>query len=285
MKDNIIGIIGGSGLYAMQGFEIIEEKKVSTPFGEPSDKVVLGTLSGIKVAFLPRHGVGHRIPPGKINYRANICAMKRLGVNSLISVSAVGSLKEEIKPGHLVIVDQFIDRTKFRAQTFFEDVVAHVAFAKPVCANLASSLYDAAKSLGITVHAKGTYVCMEGPAFSTRAESLLHKAWGADLIGMTNMPEAKLAREAEICYSTIALSTDYDAWKDEDHVDVVAVLEIIRANVANAQAVIKAALPKITDERNCVCASALKGAIMTDPKLIPKDVKKKLEPIAGRYLK
>lgn len=286
MSEQLIGIIGGSGLYNMEGFDLLEEKKVSTPFGEPSDKIVIGKLGSKKIAFLPRHGKGHRYSPSVINYRANICALKMLGVKQIISVSAVGSLKEEIAPGDLVIVDQFIDRTKSRQSTFFESgIVAHVAFAHPICNQLAAIVYNSAKELGIKVHKKGTYVCMEGPQFSTKAESLLHKSWGADLIGMTNATEAKLAREAEICYSTIALSTDYDCWKEEGHVDVKAILEIIRKNVANAQKVIRNVVEKIPEKRSCPCASALMGAIMTDKKVVSEDMRKKLEPIAGRYLK
>lgn len=284
MSEKLIGVIGGSGFYNMEGFEVLEEKRVSTPFGEPSDAIVIGKLSGRKVAFLPRHGVGHRLSPSTINYRANICALKMLGCEWVVSVSAVGSLKEDIRPGELVIVDQFIDRTKFRAQTFFEGgIVAHVAFGDPVCKELAKTLHDSAKSLGVKVHKGGTYVCMEGPAFSTRAESRLHKSWGADLIGMTNMPEAKLAREAELCYATIALSTDYDCWKEEGHVDVGEIIAILKQNVANAQKVLKDVVAKIPLDRKCACANALAGAIMTDSKLVPKETKKKLEPIAGRY--
>ncbi len=284
MAGKLIGVIGGSGFYNMDGFEVLEEKRVSTPFGEPSDAIIIGKLSGRKVAFLPRHGVGHRLSPSAINYRANICALKMLGCEWVVSVSAVGSLKEDIRPGELVIVDQFIDRTKFRAQTFFEGgIVAHVAFGDPVCKELAKTLHDSAKSLGVKVHKGGTYVCMEGPAFSTRAESRLHKSWGADLIGMTNMPEAKLAREAELCYATIALSTDYDCWKEEGHVDVGEIIAILKQNVANAQRVLKDVVAKIPLDRKCACANALAGAIMTDSKLVPKETKKKLEPIAGRY--
>lgn len=281
----LIGIIGGSGLYEMEGFKVKEEKKIETPFGCPSDKIIIGEIGGRGVAFLPRHGRGHRYSPSTINYRANICAMKMLGVEQIISLSAVGSLKEDIAPGHFVIVDQFIDRTKFRKQTFFDDgIVAHIMFAHPVCADLAGILYNTAKSAGIMVHNGGTYVCMEGPAFSTRAESFLHRAWGADLIGMTNMPEAKLAREAEICYATIALATDYDCWKEEELVDIAAIIATLKKNVANAQRVIKDAIPKILETRKCACANALAGAIMTDLKLVPASVKKKLAPIAGKYL-
>jgi len=286
MSERLIGIIGGSGFYQMEGFEIIEERKILTPFGAPSDAIVIGRLGDKKVAFLPRHGKGHRLSPTAINYCANIYAMKMLGVERLVSISAVGSLKEEIRPGDLVIVDQFIDRTKFRPQTFFDDgITAHVAFAHPVCSDLSSILYSTAKSLGLVVHNGGTYVCMEGPAFSTRAESFLYRQWGASLIGMTNMPEAKLAREAELCYSTIALATDYDCWREEEHVDIETIVATLKKNVVNAQRVLKAAVERIPGDRKCGCANALSGAIMTDGKLISKETKKKLDAIAGRYLK
>ncbi len=283
---DLIGIIGGSGLYEMEGFKVKEEKKVKTPFGDPSDAVLIGELNGSEVVFLPRHGRGHRISPSAINYRANIYALKMLGVKWIVSVSAVGSLKAEIAPGDFVIIDQFIDKTKFRPETFFDDgIVAHVAFSHPVCNKLAGVLYKSAQKCGIKVHNGGTYVCMEGPAFSTRAESLLHRQWGADVIGMTNMPEAKLAREAEICYATMALSTDYDCWKEEDHVDVEAVIATLKKNVVNAQKVIKDAVASIAGGAECWCHNALKGAIMTPPKFVTTATKKKLEAIAGRYLK
>ncbi|MBI2974552.1 MAG: S-methyl-5'-thioadenosine phosphorylase [Deltaproteobacteria bacterium] len=286
MTEKLIGIIGGSGLYEIEGFRALDEKKVNTPFGEPSDAIIVGELNGRKVAFLPRHGKGHRFSPSTINYRANICALKMLGVEWIISVSAVGSLKEEIAPGDFVVVDQFIDRTKFRAQTFFDDgITAHVSFAHPVCSSLADVLYNSASSLGIKTHKGGTYVCMEGPAFSTRAESFLHRQWGADLIGMTGMPEAKLAREAEICYATIALSTDYDCWKEEEHANVGAIVATIKKNVSNSKSVIRDVVAKIPEKRGCPCANALSGAIMTDLKTVPMNVKKKLEVIAGRYFK
>lgn len=287
MTEKLVGVIGGSGLYNMEGFEITDEKRVATPFGDPSDAITLGRLNGRMIAFLPRHGRGHVYSPSNINYRANICALKMIGVEWIISLSAVGSLREEIVPGHLVIVDQFIDRTKFRVQTFFDDgIVVHVPFAHPVCPDLAGLLFQSAKNLGITVHKGGTYVCMEGPAFSTQAESFLHRQWGAGLIGMTNMPEAKLAREVEICYSTIALATDYDCWKEEGHVGVERIVEIIKKNVANAQKVIKDAVTRIpTGERRCICANALSGAIMTNKEAISKQTKKRLEIIAGKYLK
>lgn len=285
MTEKLIGIIGGSGLYGMEGFTISEEKKISTPFGEPSDSVFLGTLSGRKVAFLPRHGRGHLIPPGKINYRANVCAMKMIGAEQLISVSAVGSLREEITPGHLVIVNQFMDKTNGRAPSFYDDgLVVHVAFADPVCKDLADALYDSAKDLGIPVHKDKTYICMEGPAFSTRAESHMHRAWGADVIGMTNMPEAKLAREAEICYATIALSTDYDCWRDGEHVNVATVVATVKKNIANAQRVLRDALPKIPATRSCACSHALDGAVQSDVNAISRATKEKYKPLLGRLL-
>jgi len=286
MAENLIGVIGGSGLYNMEGFDLVEEKKVSTPFGEPSDKIIIGKLGSKQVAFLPRHGRGHKYSPSVINYRANICALKMLGVQQIISVSAVGSLKEGIAPGDLVIVDQFIDRTRSRANTFFDGgIVAHISFAHPVCERLAAVVYDSAKELGIKTHKKGTYLCMEGPQFSTKAESFLHKNLGADLIGMTNATEAKLVREAEICYSTIALSTDYDCWKDDEHVNVKAILETMKKNVSNAQKVIRTTIEKMSEKRDCACANALMGAIMTDKKMISEDIRKRMEPIAGKYFR
>lgn len=281
-----IGVIGGSGLYEMEGLVNVKRKKVKTPFGDPSDELVTGKLGGVDMVFLPRHGRGHRILPSEINFRANIWAMKKLGVERIISVSAVGSLKKEIVPGHAVIIDQFIDRTRGkRADTFFGDgVVAHVAFADPVCDHLAKVLHDAAKEIGWKAHKGGTYICMEGPLFSTRAESHLYRSWGAEVIGMTNLQEAKLAREAEICYATIALATDYDCW----HKEVVTVEQVIAtmsANINNSKSAIRAAIPRIKMERTCGCKDALKHGIMTDPKKIPSKTKADLKLIIGKYVK
>lgn len=285
MSEKLVGIIGGSGLYGMEGFEIIEERKVSTPFGEPSDKIILGKLNGRKVAFIPRHGRGHLINPGKINYRANICAMKMVGVEWIVSVSAIGSLKEEVVPGDFVIVDQFIDKTNGRIQTFYDDgVVVHVGFGNPVCSDLANILHNSTKNLGIKVHNGGTYVCMEGPAFSTRAESFMHKAWGATVVGMTNMPEVKLAREAEICYATIALATDYDCWREGPHVDAAMVVATVKKNIVNAQKVLKDAVTKIGTDRKCFCSHALDGAIQSDISMVSESTKKKYKPLLGRLL-
>jgi 5'-methylthioadenosine phosphorylase len=286
MAKDIVGIIGGSGLYQMKGVEIREERRVSTPFGDPSDAVMLGTLKGRDVAFLPRHGRGHKVLPHEINYRANIFALKSLGVETILSVSAVGSMREEIKPGELVMVDQFIDRTKCRPQTFFGDgIAAHVGFAEPVCRNLRETAVGAAHELGIRAHNRGTYVCIEGPMFSSRAESNVYRSWGVSVIGMTNYQEAKLAREAEICYATIALVTDYDCWRVEDeHVDVAMIIKTLTENVEKAQQVIKAVLPKLGGG-DCACRHALENAIMTDHAVIPGKVKKALAPIIGKYVK
>ncbi len=285
MAERLVGIIGGSGLYGMEGFKIIEERRVSTPFGEPSDAVIIGELSGRRVAFMPRHGRGHLINPSKINYRANIFAMKSVGVEWLISVSAVGSLREEIVPGHLVIVDQFIDKTNGRTQSFYDDgVVVHVAFADPVCKELAGMLYESAKKLGVTVHNGGAYVCMEGPAFSTRAESHMHRAWGANVVGMTNMPEAKLAREAEICYSTIALATDYDCWRAGEHVSADMVVATVKKNIANAQRVLRDVIPNISADRKCACAHALQGAVQSDVSKVTPKTREKYAVLLGSVL-
>jgi 5'-methylthioadenosine phosphorylase len=286
MTKGLIGIIGGSGLYEMEGLKITEEKAVETPFGKPSDSIMIGTLEGKDVAFLPRHGRGHLIPPHQLNFRANIYALKQLGVERIISVSAVGSMKENIKPGDIVIVNQFIDRTKVRHQTFFEDgIVAHVSFADPVCPVLFDTLSESAGKAGAAVHRGGAYVCIEGPMFSSRAESKIYRSWNVDVIGMTNYQEAKLAREAEICYATIALSTDYDCWHEtEEDVDAMKVVEVMNKNVATAKKIIRYALPQISGERNCPCASSLKYAIVTDRSKIPADTKKRLKPIIGRYI-
>ncbi len=282
-----IGVIGGSGLYEIEGLTHIEEIKVETPFGAPSDAFITGELEGIKMVFLPRHGRGHRYLPSEVPYRANIYGMKKLGVQRIISVSAVGSMKEEIVPGHIVIPDQFFDRTQGkRASTFFGNgVTGHVQFADPVCSELSSVLFDAGQSAGATVHKGGTYICIEGPNFSTRAESMIYRSWGVDIIGMTNIPEARLAREAEICYGTVALATDYDCWHDgHDDVTVEAVLEIIRQNVATARDIIKQAVRALSAEPKCACGSSLQYAIMTDRTLIPEQTRKDLDPILGKYL-
>lgn len=286
-KKTLIGVIGGSGLYAMQGFQKAKTVTLETPFGQPSGDYVMGTLGGAEVVFLPRHGVGHVLNPSEINFRANIWGMKKLGVSAIISVSAVGSLKEEIKPGHMVVIDQFFDRTRLRPATFFEKgIVAHVSFADPVCAQLRAVLVQAAKKSQATVHAKGTYVCMEGPQFSTRAESHWYRnSLGADVIGMTNLQEAKLAREAEICYATLALATDYDCWHEgAEAVTTEQIIAILGANVQMAQKIIATALDAITPDANCPCQHALKHAILTDHKMISKEARERLEIIIGKYI-
>jgi 5'-methylthioadenosine phosphorylase len=282
-----IGIIGGSGLYDMAELTDREERKVSTPFGDPSDPYVIGTLRGKRVAFLARHGAGHRYTPSELNYRANIFGMKMLGVQYILSASAVGSLQEEYVPQNLVIPDQFFDRTKGRASTFFGNgLVAHVAFAHPVCEKLGDVAYDSCTSIGATVHRGGTYVCMEGPQFSTLSESKLYRSWGMEIIGMTNLQEAKLAREAEICYATIALVTDYDCWHPEhDSVTVDMIIQNLVANAKTAQQVIAESVARLPYERTCECATALQHAIITRPDAVPAKVKHDLAPIVGRYLK
>lgn len=283
----MIGVIGGSGLYEMEGLEQIEERVVETPFGPPSDPFITGMLNGVRLAFLPRHGRGHRLLPSEVNYRANIFGMKQLGVERIISVSAVGSLKEEIVPGHIVVPDQFIDRTKgIRKDTFFgEGIVAHVGLADPTCSCLSESLVRAALTVGATVHRGGTYICMEGPAFSTRAESFMYRTMQADIIGMTNLTEAKLAREAEICYGVIALSTDYDCWHEQhDAVTVDAILAIMHRNVTMAKAIIRQVTQDGCCTRNCSCGSALQTAIITDRSRIPAATAAKLAPLVAKYL-
>jgi 5'-methylthioadenosine phosphorylase len=287
MSEKIIGVIGGSGLYEMEGLTDVREEVIVTPFGDPSDRYITGTLNGVKMVFLPRHGRGHRLLPSEVNYRANIYGMKKLGVGQIISVSAVGSLKEEIVPGHIVIPDQFIDRTKgVRKDTFFGNgVVAHAGFADPVCACLSDALESAAKRAGATVHRGGTYICMEGPAFSTRAESFMYRGLEASVIGMTNLTEAKLAREAEICYGIIALSTDYDCWHtSHDDVTVEAIIKIIHQNVAMAKNIIREAVNLISSERACPCASAMQYAVITDKKTIPAQTRADLDILVGKYL-
>ncbi len=281
-----IGIIGGSGLYDMADVTDRREITVSTPFGEPSGPYVLGTLRGKRVAFLARHGAGHRLSPSELNFRANIYGMKTLGVEYLLSASAVGSLKEQYKPLDIVIPDQFIDRTRGRASTFFgRGLVAHVGFAHPFCRLLSGLVYDSGRRTGATIHRGGTYVCMEGPQFSTLAESNLYRSWGADIIGMTNLQEAKLAREAEICYTTIALVTDYDCWHpDHEHVTVEMVIANLVQNAQTAQQIIADAVDRLPFERTCECASALKYALITRPEAIPERTKQELGPLVGRYL-
>jgi 5'-methylthioadenosine phosphorylase len=281
-----IGIIGGSGLYAMPGLTGVREHVVETPFGDPSDAFILGELDGRRVAFLARHGRGHRILPSELNFRANIYALKSLGVERILSVSAVGSLKEEHKPTDFVIPDQFIDRTFARVGTFFgQGVVAHVGFGDPVCATVCSAIQQACAQVGVVGKRGGTYVCMEGPQFSTRAESNLYRSWGADVIGMTNLQEAKLAREAEICYATMAMVTDYDCWRaGHDNVTVEQVVAVIHQNADNAAKVVRAAVACMPRERGCACASALKYAVMTDRAAIPQETRERLGLLLEKYL-
>lgn len=286
LQEAEIGIIGGSGLYTMPGLSNTREERVSTPFGEPSDAFVLGDLEGHKVAFLARHGRGHKLLPSELNFRANIYAMKKLGVERILSVSAVGSLKEEHKPTDFVIPDQFIDRTFLRVATFFGDgVVGHVAFGDPVCATVASTIEAACATAEVVGKNGGTYVCMEGPQFSTRAESNLYRSWGADVIGMTNLQEAKLAREAEICYATMAMVTDYDCWREgHDDVTVDQIVAVLNQNAANAAKVVRAAVAAMPKDRSCACASALQYAILTNPAAIPTETRAKLDLLIGKYL-
>ena len=281
-----IGIIGGSGLYDMADVTDRREVRLETPFGDPSGPYVLGTLRGRRVAFLARHGAGHRLLPSELNFRANIYGMKLLGVEYILSASAVGSLREEYKPLDIAIPDQFIDRTKGRISTFFgRGLAAHVGFAHPFCRILSGVVYDSGIGAGATVHKGGTYVCMEGPQFSTLAESNLYRSWGAAIIGMTNLQEAKLAREAEICYTTIALVTDYDCWHpDHDHVTVDMIIANLTQNAKTAQQIIANAVEKLPFERTCECASALRYALITRPGAIPDSVKQELAPIIGKYL-
>ena len=284
--ERTLGVFGGSGLYELAGLERVERIAVDTPFGPPSDQLVLGRLGATRVAFLPRHGRGHRLLPTELNFRANVFAMKQVGAEWIIAVSAVGSLRQEIAPGHVVVPDQFIDRTRHRVSTFFgRGIVAHVQFADPVCPNLSRVLADAARAEQATVHAGGVYVCMEGPQFSTRAESHLYRSWGAHVIGMTNLQEAKLAREAELCLATLALATDYDCW-NTDHADVGIedVLRVLSANVDLARRTITRVAAALPARTGCPCRDALQNAIITERGLIPADVRRDLEPIIGRYL-
>ena len=281
-----IGIIGGSGLYEMDGLTDVREIAVETPFGPPSDAIIAGRLGDARLLFLPRHGRGHRLLPSELPFRANLWALKSLGAQRVIAVSAVGSLREEIRPGDLVVPDQFIDRTQGRAGTFFgSGIVAHVAFGDPVCPVLAAALVAGGRRLGATVHAGGSYVCMEGPQFSTRAESELYRSWGAAVIGMTNLQEAKLAREAELCFATLALATDYDCWKqDVQEVAIADVLAVLSANVAMAKRIVHDLVPELPAEPGCGCGRALEHAIITDRSRIPARVKRDLAPIIGRYV-
>jgi 5'-methylthioadenosine phosphorylase len=279
-----VGVIGGSGLYALEGLTELQEVELATPFGAPSDAYVTGRLGGVKLVFLPRHGRGHRISPTELNSRANIWGLKALGATRVISVSAVGSLREDIAPGDFVAVDQFIDRTRHRPDTFFErGVVAHVLFADPTCAELRADLVGAARECGVRAHAGGTYVNMEGPQFSTRAESRLYRSWGADVIGMTNLQEARLAREAELCYATLAMATDYDCWHTAD-VTVEAILAVMAANVAHARDVLRRVVPRLARARACACQEALRYAILTDPGRIPREARDRLGLFLDRYL-
>lgn len=282
-----IGIIGGSGLYNMPGIQRMRRVRVATPFGKPSDALLLGELEGREVAFLSRHGRGHVLMPSEINFRANLYALKKLGVTRIISVSAVGSLREELKPLDMVLPAQFFDRTTNRPSTFFGGgIVAHISFADPVCPVLMDVLSQACASSGVNCHRGGTYICMQGPAFSTKAESATYRAWGMDVVGMTNLQEAKLAREAEICYATLAMVTDYDCWHPaHDAVTVDQIIDYLNRNAQNAQKIIRAAVRQMPKERSCKCGSALAHAILTDPKKIPPQVRKKLALLLGKYLK
>jgi len=285
-----IGIIGGSGFYNIDGIKDVKAIKVKTPFGDPSSEYVTGVLEGVRVVFLTRHDKGHRILPSEINYRANIYGMKKLGVERIISVSACGSLKEELKPLDIVVPSQFVDRTNYgRKMTFFgSGIVAHIQFADPVCPHLSKELYDAGIKAGVSMHLGGTYINMEGPQFSTKAESYLYRSWGMDIIGMTNLAEAKLAREAEICYATLACITDYDCWHMDQAVESVSIEMIIQnlcKNVDVSKKIVKSVLPKLAEKRDCLCASALKDAIITRPEAIPVKRKKEMELIIGKYVK
>ncbi|MBL8901305.1 MAG: S-methyl-5'-thioadenosine phosphorylase [Planctomycetes bacterium] len=290
MSERCVGVIGGSGLYEMEGLADLREVRVRTPFGDPSDAILCGELRSphgdVRLAFLPRHGRGHRYSPSTIPYRANLWALKSLGCTEILSVSAVGSMREDLHPGDFVIVDQFFDRTMGRASTFFgTGLVAHVMFADPLCKELGDLLYEQGRALSIPIHRGGTYLCMEGPAFSTRAESRIYRQWGVDVIGMTNLTEAKLAREAEISYATIAMVTDYDCWHEEhDAVTVDAVVAVMRSNVGKAKALLAATAPRLARPLACACKDALKSAIMTHREAIDPALAEALRPIVGRYL-
>ena len=290
MAQASIGIIGGSGVYDIEGLSNKRWEKVASAFGAPSDELLFGELHGVQLVFLPRHGRGHKIPPSEVNYRANIDALKRVGVSDVISVSAVGSLREDLKPGSFVIVDQFIDRTFAREKSFFgSGLVAHVSLAHPVCKRLGNHIEAAAQAAGIVAVRGGTYLVMEGPQFSTLAESNLYRSWGCDVIGMTNMPEAQLAREAELCYATVAMVTDYDCWHaDHDHVTVEQIIKVLLANADKAKTLVSHAVPSIAADKNaceCHCRSALQHALITAPEARDAEMKKKLQAVAGRMLK
>ena len=285
MSDSAIGIIGGSGLYELEGMTEVRWRRVRTPFGDPSDEFCTGLLDGRRVIFLPRHGRGHRLTPTELNFRANVWGLKSLGAEWVISVSAVGSMKEDIRPLDLVVPDQFFDLTRRRVGSFFGDgIVAHVGMAEPVCGHLAGVLDKAARATGATVHRGGTYVCIEGPQFSTKAESRIYRSWGVDVIGMTNMPEAKLAREAELCYATLALATDYDVWHEShDAVTVEAVIANLLKNVATAKDVLRRVIPAIGGPRTCECPSLLKNAVITSPAAFPLATRRRLDLLIGKY--
>ena len=281
-----IGVIGGTGLYDIEGMTDIEEVGITTPFGKPSDAIIVGKLEGVGIAFLPRHGKGHRIMPTELPVRANIYALKSLGVERVIAICSAGSFKEEIKPGDLVIPDQIIDRTRRRVSSFFgEGIAAHIPFAEPFCPVLSRIVYQAARETRAGVHPKGTYIVMEGPAFSTRAESRLYRSWGADIIGMTALPEAKLAREAEICYAVIGCVTDYDSWLERSEpVTIDVILNTMHQNIDTTKRIIKLAVSRIPEKRDCDCATALKTAFVTNLELIPAEQKQKLDLLIGKYL-
>jgi 5'-methylthioadenosine phosphorylase len=288
MNEVPIGIIGGSGLYAMDGLKVLEERNLPTPFGEQSDPYVIGEIDGIAIAFLSRHGRGHRLLPSELNYRANIFGFKVLGVHTILSASAVGSMKESYRPTDIVFPHQFIDRTRHRPDTFFgRGIVGHVSFADPICAGASFLVSAEARQAGARVHEGGVYICVEGPQFSTRAESNLYRSWGVDVIGMTNLQEAKLAREAEICYVNMALVTDYDCWHESaEEVSVEQIFGYLRANAEMAQRILRLSIPRIAArKRDCACANALQYAIVTDPAQIPPKIKKELAPIIGKYIR
>ncbi|MGB2692018.1 MAG: S-methyl-5'-thioadenosine phosphorylase [Thermodesulfobacteriota bacterium] len=282
-----VGVIGGSGLYEIEGLADVESISVDTPWGSPSDDLIVGNLGDTRMVFLPRHGRGHKLMPSEINFRANIYAMKKMGVEWIVSVSAVGSMKEHIAPGQIVIPSQFYDHTKTRVSTFFGDgIVAHVSMADPVCASLSDELYKASVSSGAIVHKGGTYLCMEGPQFSSRAESNIYRGWGVDVIGMTNATEAKLAREAEICYASLSLATDYDCWHEQhDDVTVEDLIQTLNSNVQMAREIIKTVVPEISDSRECPCCNALQNAIITPREVITQEIKDRLKILIKRYIK